>query len=85
MHLLWSIIIGLVVGAIAKALMPGKDPGGFIITIVLGIAGAMLAGFLGRTMGMYRVGDTGPGLIASILGAVILLFGYRMVTGRGRA
>lgn len=82
MHFLWTLIIGLVVGAIAKLLMPGKDPGGFIITMVLGVAGALLAGFLGRALGWYRDPGEVPGLIASVIGAMILLLLYRVFTGR---
>lgn len=80
--MLWAIIIGLVIGAIAKLLMPGRDPGGFVITILLGIAGSLIAGFLGRSLGWYREGEP-AGLIASIVGAVILLFLYRMFAARG--
>lgn len=82
MHILWSLIVGLVVGAIAKLLMPGKDPGGIIVTALLGVAGAMLAAFIGRALGWYQAGDVGPGLIASILGAMLLLGIYRLVTRR---
>jgi len=82
MHIIWTLIVGLIVGAIAKLLMPGRDPGGFIITALLGIAGAFVAGFIGRAAGLYRAGDVGPGLIASILGAVLLLAVYRAVRGR---
>ncbi len=82
MGFLWTLIIGLVVGAIAKLLMPGRDPGGIIITMLIGVAGALLAGFIGRALGWYSDPGTGPGIIASIVGAVILLFLYRMVTGR---
>lgn len=82
MHILWSLIVGLVVGAIAKLIMPGRDPGGIIITILLGIAGSMLAGFLGRSLGWYQAGFSGPGLIASVVGAVIILAVYRAVAGR---
>jgi uncharacterized membrane protein YeaQ/YmgE (transglycosylase-associated protein family) len=81
MHILWMLIIGLVVGALAKAIMPGKDPGGIIITMVIGVVGALIAGFLGRALGWYHEGE-GAGFIASIIGAVILLFGYRMIVGR---
>lgn len=77
MTILWTLIIGLIVGAIAKLLMPGKDPGGFIITILLGIAGAFLAGFLGRALHWYGEGEP-AGFIASIIGAIILLVIYRM-------
>jgi len=75
------ILFGLVVGIIAKFLMPGRDPGGFIVTILIGIVGAVLAGWLGRAIGWYGPND-GAGLIASILGAIILLALYRMMVGR---
>lgn len=83
MGILWMLIIGLIVGAIAKLIMPGKDPGGIIVTIILGIAGAFLAGFLGRAMGWYGEGDA-VGFIASVVGAIILLLIYRMIAGRSR-
>lgn len=82
MGILWTLIIGLVVGAIAKLLMPGKDPGGMIVTMLIGVAGALLAGFLGRAMGWYEQPGEGPGIIASIVGALLLLWIYRMVIGR---
>ena len=75
------ILFGLVAGVIAKLLMPGRDPGGFIITIVLGIAGAFLGGFLGQAMGLYGEGEP-AGLIMSIVGAVLLLALYRLFAGR---
>lgn len=78
--LVW-IVFGLVVGALAKLVMPGRDPGGCIITILLGIAGALLGGFLGRWMGLYREGET-AGFLMSLLGAVLLLAIYRMLVGR---
>ncbi len=78
MGILTWILFGLVVGIIAKLLMPGRDPGGFIVTILLGIAGALLGGFLGRAMGWYGEGDA-AGWIVSILGAIILLALYRMM------
>jgi uncharacterized membrane protein YeaQ/YmgE (transglycosylase-associated protein family) len=81
MHILWMLIIGLVVGALAKAIMPGKDPGGIIITMVIGVVGALIAGFLGRALGWYHEGES-AGFIASIIGAVVLLAGYRMIVGR---
>jgi uncharacterized membrane protein YeaQ/YmgE (transglycosylase-associated protein family) len=81
MHILWTLIIGLVVGAIAKLVMPGRDPGGFIVTILLGIAGAFVAGFLGRSMGWYAEGEP-AGFIASVVGAILLLLIYRMIRGR---
>jgi uncharacterized membrane protein YeaQ/YmgE (transglycosylase-associated protein family) len=82
MALLSTIIVGLIVGALAKLLMPGKDPGGIVVTILLGIAGSIIAGFLGRAIGWYRSPSEGPGIVASIIGAMILLFIYRLVVGR---
>jgi len=76
MNLLWTLIIGLIVGAIAKFLMPGRDPGGFIVTILLGIAGAFVATFLGRFLGFYSDGAA-AGMIMSVLGAMLLLLVYR--------
>lgn len=81
MNILYTIFIGLIVGIIAKFLMPGKDPGGFIITTLIGIAGAFLAKFIGQAMNWYAEGES-AGFIASIVGAVILLLLYRLVTGR---
>lgn len=81
MVILSWILFGLVIGIIAKLLMPGRDPGGFIITILLGIAGALLGGFVGRAMGFYGEGES-AGWLMSILGAVILLALYRMVARR---
>ena len=81
LHLLWVVIIGFVAGALAKLIMPGKDPGGFIITIVLGIVGALLATFLGRLIGLYQPGES-AGFIAAIVGAIILLVIYRLVKKR---
>ncbi|MBA3396867.1 MAG: GlsB/YeaQ/YmgE family stress response membrane protein [Deltaproteobacteria bacterium] len=81
MSILLTIVIGAIVGALAKLVMPGKDPGGVIITILLGIAGSFVAGMLGHAVGWYEAGE-GPGIIASILGAVILLAIYRAVAGR---
>jgi uncharacterized membrane protein YeaQ/YmgE (transglycosylase-associated protein family) len=77
------IIFGLIVGALAKLLMPGRDPGGFIVTILLGIAGALIGGFLGRAMGWYQEGEP-AGFLMSLLGAIVLLAIYRMAV-RGRA
>jgi uncharacterized membrane protein YeaQ/YmgE (transglycosylase-associated protein family) len=84
MHILWTLIIGLVVGALAKLFMPGKDPGGIVVTMLLGVAGSLVAGFLGRAFGWYRSPGEGPGIIVSIIGAMILLFIYRLVIGRRR-
>jgi uncharacterized membrane protein YeaQ/YmgE (transglycosylase-associated protein family) len=81
MGILSWILFGLVVGVIAKLLTPGRDPGGFIVTMLLGIAGALIGGFLGRAMGLYGPGQT-AGWIMSILGAVILLVIYRMMVRR---
>jgi uncharacterized membrane protein YeaQ/YmgE (transglycosylase-associated protein family) len=78
--LLW-ILFGLVVGIIAKVLMPGKDPGGFIVTMLLGMAGALVGGFIGRAMGFYGPGQS-AGWLMSILGAIILLALYRMLVRR---
>lgn len=83
MSFLWMIIIGLIVGAVAKLLMPGKDPGGMFITIIIGILGALIAGFLGRNLGWYQEGEP-VGFLASVIGSVILLALYRMISGRGR-
>lgn len=84
MSILMTIIVGLVVGAVAKLIMPGKDPGGAIVTILLGIAGSFIAGMLGHALGWYKVGD-GPGIIASLIGAVALLAIYRALIGRRHA
>jgi len=81
MSILWMLLVGLVVGAIAKLMMPGKDPGGFFVTMLLGVAGALVAGFLGRNLGWYGEGEP-VGLFASIIGAVVLLGLYRMVSAR---
>ena len=72
------ILFGLVVGIIAKLLMPGRDPGGFIVTTILGIVGAVIGGFLGRTLGFYGPGEP-AGFLMATLGAVVLLFIYRML------
>jgi uncharacterized membrane protein YeaQ/YmgE (transglycosylase-associated protein family) len=82
MHFIWTAIVGLIVGALAKLFMPGRDPGGFIVTILLGIAGAFVAEWIGRATHLYRAGQA-PGIIASILGAMLLLLIYRLAT-RGR-
>ena len=74
-------MVGLVVGIVAKFLMPGKDPGGFIITTLLGIAGAIVAKYLGQAIGWYEAGQP-VGFIAAVVGAIILLVLYRMVVGR---
>lgn len=79
--IIYSIVIGAIIGIIAKFLTPGRDPGGCIITILIGIGGSFLAYFLGRLLGIYGQGDT-PGIIMSIIGAVILLLLFRVITGR---
>ena len=82
MTFIWTLLIGLIVGAIAKFVMPGKDPGGIIVTILIGIAGALIAGFLGRSLGWYAEGQP-AGFLASIIGAILLLVIYRLFT-KGR-
>ena len=84
LSLLWTLLIGLVVGAVAKLLMPGKDPGGLLITMVIGIAGSFVGRFLGRMIGLYERGE-GAGFIMSVLGAMLLLWGYRMIQSRSGA
>lgn len=76
--LLGWILIGLVAGVLGKLIMPGKDPGGFIVTILLGIAGALLAGFLGQALGVYEQGEV-AGWVGAILGSLALLIIYRLV------
>ena len=79
--MIWALIIGLVVGAVAKFVMPGKDPGGIIVTMLIGVAGSLIATFLGRMLGMYRAGQS-AGFIMSVLGAILLLWVYRKVVAR---
>jgi uncharacterized membrane protein YeaQ/YmgE (transglycosylase-associated protein family) len=81
MHWVWVILIGLVIGALAKLIMPGKDPGGFIVTILLGIAGSFVATWLGRVIGWYREGQS-AGFVMSVLGAVLLLAIYHLMRRR---
>ena len=81
MHVLWMIIVGLIVGALAKLVMPGHDPGGIIVTILLGIAGSLVAGWLGRALGWYQPGHP-AGFFASVIGAIIILAIYRLIIGR---
>jgi uncharacterized membrane protein YeaQ/YmgE (transglycosylase-associated protein family) len=78
MHILWTIVIGLVAGIIAKLIMPGKDPGGFIITILLGIAGSLIATYLGHLIGWYQAGQS-AGFIGAIIGAILILSIYRLI------
>lgn len=84
MGLIATLVVGLIVGAIAKLLVPGRDPGGWIVTILLGIGGALVGTWLGRMLGMYQTGEA-AGWIASIVGAVLLLLLYRAVAGRRRS
>ena len=81
MSLLWEAIIGLIVGAVAKLLMPGKDPGGIWITMALGIAGSIIATWLGQAIGWYQAGQS-AGFIMSVVGAVLLLVVYRLIRSR---
>jgi uncharacterized membrane protein YeaQ/YmgE (transglycosylase-associated protein family) len=81
MGILWTILIGFIVGIVAKFLMPGRDPAGFIITVVIGIVGSLIATYLGRFLGFYQVGES-AGFIAAVLGSIILLVIYRAVTGK---
>lgn len=75
------IVIGLIAGAIAKAITPGRDPGGCLVTILLGVGGALVAGFLGQQLGWYQPGE-GAGFLAAIVGAVLILFVYRLISRR---
>ena len=81
MAILGWILFGLIVGALAKLVMPGRDPGGIIVTMLLGIAGAVLGGFIGRAMGFYGPNEA-AGFIVSFIGAVLLLWIYRLMIGR---
>lgn len=81
MGILGWVLFGLVVGALAKLVMPGRDPGGIIITILLGIAGAVLGGFVGRALGLYGEGEP-AGFVMAFIGAILLLFLYRVMVGR---
>jgi uncharacterized membrane protein YeaQ/YmgE (transglycosylase-associated protein family) len=84
MGIIWTLIIGLLAGAVAKLLMPGRDPGGFIITMLLGVAGAFLATWLGQAIGWYGP-DEGARFIGAVVGAVILLVIYRVIVSRRSA
>jgi uncharacterized membrane protein YeaQ/YmgE (transglycosylase-associated protein family) len=81
MGIIGWILFGLVVGIVGKLLMPGRDPGGFILTILLGIAGALLGGFVGQALGFYREGEP-AGFIMAVLGSIVLLLLYRLFLGR---
>ena len=82
MSIIWAVIIGFIVGLVAKFLMPGRDPGGFIVTALLGIVGAVVATFLGQAMGIYAAGQS-AGFIGAVIGAIIVLFIYNLIV-RGR-
>lgn len=82
MGIIGWIVFGLIVGALAKLVMPGKDPGGIIVTMLIGIVGALLGGFVGRALGFYGPGEA-AGFVMAFVGAVVLLAGYRAVAGRG--
>ena len=82
MHIIGTIIIGLLAGIVAKLLMPGRDPGGFIVTTLLGIAGAFVATYLGQAVGWYRA-DEGAGFIGAVVGSIIILLIYRLIVGTG--
>ena len=86
MHILWTIIIGFIVGVIAKFIMPGDktEPKGFILTVILGIIGAFVATYLGQAVGWYVPGES-AGILGSVVGAVIVLFVYGLIAGRQRA
>lgn len=79
MSIVWTILVGFVVGLVARAVMPGEQKMGFILTTALGIAGALVAGYLGQAIGWYQAGQ-GAGFIGSVVGALILLFGYGLLT-----
>ena len=81
MGIIWTLIIGLLAGSVAKLLMPGKDPGGFIVTMLLGVAGAFVATWLGEALGWYHAGE-GAGFLGAVVGAVILLIAYRLIRRR---
>lgn len=81
MHMIGWIVFGLVVGIVAKFLMPGRDPGGFVITAILGIVGALVGGFVGRSIGWYGEGDP-VGFVMAVIGSIILLALYRVTWGR---
>jgi uncharacterized membrane protein YeaQ/YmgE (transglycosylase-associated protein family) len=84
MHILWTILIGFIAGALAKLFMPGKDPGGFVITTLLGVGGAVVATYLGRLVGWYKEGGS-AGFVAAVIGAMLILAFYRMIKSKAKA
>jgi uncharacterized membrane protein YeaQ/YmgE (transglycosylase-associated protein family) len=84
MHILWTLLIGFFAGLVAKLIMPGRDPGGFIITTVLGVVGAFVATYLGQAIGWYQAGE-GAGFIGAVVGAIILLAIYHAIARRPAA
>jgi len=80
MALLWVLFIGLIIGAVAKLIMPGKDPGGILITAAIGVAGSLVATFIGKALGLYEP-DQAAGFIGAVIGSVLLLAGYRAIRG----
>ena len=80
MALLWILFIGLIIGAVAKLIMPGKDPGGILVTAAIGVAGSLVATFIGKALGLYEP-DQAAGFIGAVIGSVLLLAGYRAIRG----
>lgn len=78
LHILWTLIVGLVIGGLAKFIMPGKDPGGIVITMLLGIAGSFIGSWMGRLLGLYAEGQS-AGFLMSLVGAIVLLAIYRLI------
>lgn len=84
MWIIWALIIGLIAGAVARLLMPGRDPGGLVVTALLGVAGSIVATWAGRQLGWYGDGDA-AGFIGAVLGAMLILLIYRLIAGRRSA
>jgi uncharacterized membrane protein YeaQ/YmgE (transglycosylase-associated protein family) len=83
MHLILFLLFGLIVGALARFIVPGREPGGWVVSILIGVAGSFVGGFLGRALGFYREGEP-AGFVMSLLGAVFLVVAYHVVVGRRR-
>ena len=81
MHLILFLVFGLIVGALARFLVPGKEPGGWVVSMIIGVAGSFLGGFLGRAVNLYREGEP-AGFVMSLLGAILLTVGYHLVVRR---